>query len=146
MQRTETPIKKLTEALSNSMRPAESQQESTVSMKDRAGSSKFTRSSFYQEIVAYKICKSAWESSRCRRPGDEFFLNAPRVWYRQLKDFPIRFEDERHLLPWWFEKMPLRCLTMLPVLFTAPLLTSYGIFWKRGFAARQNFMHCKISS
>lgn len=54
--------------------------------------------------VAYKINKSALKSSCCRRPGEGSFFVAKRTWYRLLKDFPVRTEDERRWLPCAFEK------------------------------------------
>lgn len=58
----------------------------------------------YPVSVAYKIYKSAFENTHCKRIGDGSFFDAKRTWERLLKDFPITKPAERRLMPYAFEK------------------------------------------
>ena len=58
----------------------------------------------YRISVAYKIYRSAFEGTRCRKIGDGSFFDAKRTWERLLKDFPISKKAERRLMSNAFEK------------------------------------------
>lgn len=83
-------------------------------MRDGAVSSKPSMCSFYQVHLAYETYESALESFRCHLQGQGSFFDARRTWYRLLKNFSIRKEDERLLLPCAFEKDTAKLFDIVP--------------------------------